>query len=118
MRKPQITILLTAEFEKEFKKYFKKYRTLEEDFAVFKKAVLAWPTGDKSKHWNVLKQDGEKYILKVRMMCRAVRGASFRVIYYFDGKILELVFLEMYYKGNKEREDTERIAEIWNRKTA
>lgn len=96
------------EFQKELKKFLKKYRTLESDLAVAKLAITAEPTGDGTKHWNILKQSGEVYIIKMRMMCRAVRGSDFRLIYKYDGINIEVVFIEIYYKGNKSREDIAR----------
>lgn len=105
-------------FQKEFKKYLKKYRSLKDDLAVLEKALLAYPTGNGSKHWNTLKQnDQDQYIVKVRMMCRTVKGSSFRVVYYFNGKEFQLIFLEIYFKGNKENENRTMIDQFWNEKT-
>ena len=103
-------------FDREFKKYLKKYRTLDSDLGVLQKAIVSNPTGDKSKHWNLLRQSGAKCLFKVRMMCRSVKGSSFRVIYYYDGQVFELVFIEIYFKGDKEAEDKERIDAFWNSK--
>ena len=102
------------EFKKEFKKLAKKYPTLEEDLEVVKKAIAADPTGNGTKHWNALKHDGgDRYVLKMRMMCRAVRGSQFRLIYYYNGANIEVLLIEVYFKGNKEREDAERIRDFF-----
>jgi len=102
------------EFKKEFKKLSKKYPTLEEDLDVVKKAIAVAPSGNGTKHWNILKHDGgDRYIMKMRMMCRAVKGSQFRIVYYFDGVKVEVLFIEVYFKGNKERENTERICEFF-----
>lgn len=113
---PHLKIILAEKFKKEFAKYLKKYRTLEDDFQKLVDVISVFPTGNESKHWNILKHQDEKYILKTRMMCRAVKGSSFRVIYYYDGEIIELVFIEIYFKGKKESEDTKRIEEFWQQK--
>ncbi len=98
------------EFRKEFKKLSKKYKTLGEDLEVVKRVIKTSPVGNGTKHWNILKYDGSKrYVIKMRMMCRAVRGSQFRVIYYYDGDQVEILFIEIYFKGNKEGEDEERI---------
>ena len=98
------------EFKKEFKKLHKKYPTLEDDLEVVKKAIAASPEGNGSKHWETLSRDtSDKRILKMRMMCRAVRGSQFRLVYLYDGQSVEVLFIELYFKGNKEREDKERI---------
>lgn len=100
-------------FERDIKKYGKNYRTLEDDLSTLQKAIMVSPEGNGSKHWNILKQDGERYIVKVRMMCRAVKGSSFRVIYYYDGEKINLIFLELYFKGTKAIENKKRIEEFW-----
>jgi hypothetical protein len=105
-------------FQKEFKKLQKKYKTLPADFDVLKVVLEDQPTGNSSKHWVILKQEGEKFIFKTRMMCRCLKGSSLRVIYYYDGKTIELVYLEIYFKGNKATEDSKRIQDFWHTKIA
>ncbi len=112
----KIQILQGVEFQKEFKKYKKKYRSLEDDLQKVIRRLKQIPKGNKSKHWNILKKDGEKYIFKMRMMCRSLRNASFRIIYYYDGEKIELEFIEIYFKGKKDREDKKRIEELWKNK--
>lgn len=103
------------EFKKEFKKLSKKYPSLKDDLKVVKKAITAEPAGNNTKHWNVFAHDSaENYVLKMRMMCRSVTGSQFRLIYYFDGKNVEVLFIEIYYKGNKETEDAKRIKDFVN----
>jgi hypothetical protein len=111
-----MTIIEGEAFQKEFKKLQKKYKTLPADFDVLKVVLEDQPTGNSSKHWVILKQDGEKIIFKTRMMCRALKGSSLRVIYYYDGKTIELVDLEIYFKGNKATEDSTRIEDFWKAK--
>jgi len=105
----------TEEFNKDLKR-LKKYRTLENDLEILTQVIRENPLGGGSRHWNILKSDEDKFILKTRMMCRAVRGTSFRVIYFYDGKNIKLEFIEIYFKGSKSREDTKRINSLWKRK--
>jgi mRNA-degrading endonuclease RelE of RelBE toxin-antitoxin system len=107
-----MNISQTDEFKKDFKYLSKKYRTLEKDFEILIRAIDAEPKGDGTKHWNLLINIKEIYFFKVRMMCRSVRGADFRVIYMYDGKKLELLFIEIYYKGDKVNNDKNRIDKI------
>lgn len=105
----------SEQFKRDFKKLQKKYRTLGQDFEIAKKAIATEPTGDGSKHWNILRQEGEKYVLKTRMACRAVKkGPPFRLIYLYDGESIELFFIEIYFKGDKERENEERIKKAFD----
>lgn len=102
------------EFKKEFKKLVKKYPTLSDDLDVIKKIIVANPVGNGTKHWNVLKQDeADNYIMKMRMMCRSVRGSQFRLVYFCNSKKVEVLFIELYYKSNKEKENTKRIEEYF-----
>ena len=105
----------TAEFSKELKKLSKKYRTLLKDFSQLKILYLTEaPRGNGTKHWNLLHRTELVEIYKVRMHCDATRGRFFRVIYayHFKTQTIELIeFIEIYFKGNKENEDRERIRE-------
>lgn len=108
-----IKVTASEKFQKEIKKYSKKYRSLEDDLKILEQALCVFPKGNESKHWNILKQDGEKYIFKIRLACKSLKRESFRVIYYFDGETANLIFIELYFKGNKEKEDKKRIDEFW-----
>lgn len=100
----------SEEFKKDFKKLAKKYQTLSQDFAVVKKAIAATPKGNGAKHWRALRHtENDGVILKMRMMCRAIRGSEFRVVYFYDGSSVEVIFIELYYKGDKANEDKQRI---------
>ena len=100
----------SEEFAKELKKLKKKYRTLEDDIAILNKTIVIAPAR-MGKHDVILRSD-EKialYAVKKRMMCRAVRGSQFRVTYLYKEDQAEILCTELFYKGNKEREDSTRI---------
>ncbi|MEZ7957335.1 MAG: hypothetical protein QMC23_12010 [Rubritalea sp.] len=105
-----------VEFAKEFKKLKKKYPSLTEDLAVLERVIEKYPFGEDSRHCNALRREVDRCVCKRRMMCRSVRGSEFRVIYYYDGKILELQYIEIYYKGSKETEDKKRVEVVWKKK--
>lgn len=108
--------LESSEFKKEFKKLSKKYRTLDADLLIIKTAIIAKPAGDGTKHWNILRQstDKESVIMKMRMVCRSTNGSNFRLIYFYNGKKVEILFIEIYFKGKKKNEDRQRIKDYWN----
>ena len=112
-----MNVIMGIKFEREFKKLAKKYHTLADDMDTLIYHIKAIPLGNESKHWNILKQDGKKYILKVRLKCRTVQGSDFRVIYYYDGEKIELILIEIYFKGDKETQDKKRIDKFWQEKT-
>lgn len=97
-----------VEFEKELKRLSRKYRSLSDDLEEFKKIITVMPLGT-SKHFNVLHSVGNVKVIKARLFCRYLKGTSLRIIYSFDGTKIEFVFIELYFKGDKENEDKERI---------
>jgi len=99
----------SEEFKKEFKKLAKKYRTLGSDLETVKKVIKSQPISEKSKHSAILHARDEKYIVKMRMACRALKDSDLRIVYYYDGEDIEIIFIEIYFKGEKEREDLERV---------
>ncbi len=99
-----------TEFEKEFKRLFKKYKTLDDDFEKFKKVLLAAPTGV-GKNFVIIHSTKTIKVVKARMACRALRDRSLRVIYAYFEQNQRIEFIELYFKGEKENEDRERIKE-------
>lgn len=96
------------EFQKECKKLSKKYRSLDDDLQEFKNVVAVVPLGN-SKHFNVLTRNETFCVLKARLFCRYLKGASLRVIYAYWEQEQKVEFIEVYYKGDKENEDFARI---------
>lgn len=111
-----------AEFENDLKKLSKRYHSLEEDLEVFISKQL--------KLYHKLHMDnggifsmpnlGIEYpkIFKAKKFaCKSLKGkgvaSGIRIIYaYFEDKdIVELI--EIYYKGDKENEDKNRIAKCY-----
>ncbi len=100
------------EFAKELKKLKKKYKTLDNDLDILQRAITVTPAGNGSKHWACLRQADGIAIYKVRMACATLRGKSLRVIYAYHlatDKYEMIALIEIYFKGNKEAENTERI---------
>jgi len=109
-------IIQSGSFQRELKKLKKRYRSLPEDLKVLEKLISKFPDGRDSRHCNVLKQHAHMCLCKRRMMCRSVKGSEFRVVYFYDGKALELIYLEIYYKGDKATENSQRLEEFWEKK--
>ena len=100
----------TLEFEREYRRLSKRYRSLAEDLAFFEGVLYEFPTGNGSKF--VILHNGADYaVLKARLMCRALRDSSLRIIYVYHKKEQTFCYLELYYKGDNENEDRERIKE-------
>lgn len=98
------------EFSKEYKRYLKKYRTLDSDFLNFKKIILSIPCGV-GKHFSIITVSNDIKIIKARLFCRFLKGSSLRIIYALHCQDYKVDFIEIYFKGEKENEDHERIKE-------
>ncbi len=97
-------------FDKEFKRLFKKYRSLEKDLEVLKDALELFPTGQSNNSEIVF--SGEKIkIVKTRLFCRYLKGSTLRLTYAYHEDENKICFIEIYFKGDKENEDRERIKE-------
>jgi hypothetical protein len=97
-----------AEFAKEFKRLSKKHKTLDDDLAKFKKVLLTAPTGI-GKNFVVVHSTSSVKIVKARMACQALRDRSLRIIYAYLEQEKRFEFIEIYFKGDKENENRERI---------
>jgi len=50
----------------------------------------------------------EVKVVKTRLACKSLRDRSIRVIYAYHDDIVTFVYIEMYFKGDKENEDVAR----------
>lgn len=101
----------TDGFCKEFKRLAKKYHSLERDMERFKSVLSNTPLGT-GKHFNMLTIREDMRIVKARLACESLRGSSLRVIYAYQESMITIFFIELYYKGEKEAEDQQRIEEF------
>jgi mRNA-degrading endonuclease RelE of RelBE toxin-antitoxin system len=106
------------EFDKDMRKLLKKFRSLEEDLDVFIKTELLL--------YHKLKKDNKGVFLIPRLgienpkiykakkfACRSLKGrgvqSGIRVIYGYFEKEDRIELIEIYFKGDKENEDEDRI---------
>ena len=107
------------EFERDLKALKKKYRSLDEDLQTLIKSGLhpyhhlGLDTGHIEKMADVQKSETIFMFKVVRMACKALKGtgsrSGMRVVYAYEAARDRVVLLEIYYKGDKENEDRERI---------
>ena len=111
-------IIRLPEFEKDFKKLLKKFRTVEEDFGTFIKTELNLyhKLGkDNNGIFAIpgLKIENPKIYKAKKFACRSLKGegvqSGMRVIYAYYEQEDKIELIEVYYKGDKENEDRERI---------
>lgn len=113
-----------AEFEREFKKLHKKFRTLGEDLQVFieKQLNLLHILGQDNRGCIRISDLGISYphIYKARKFaCKSLKGkgavSGIRIIYAYYPQENVIEFIEIYYKGDKENEDRNRILQIYKK---
>ncbi len=97
-------------FGKEFARLAKKYRSLPDDIEEFKRVLVARPLGA-GKHFNVITKTETVAVVKARLFCRYLKGSSIRIVYAYYEAASRFEFIEIYFKGEKENEDRERIKE-------
>jgi hypothetical protein len=102
------------EYGKDLKKLLKKYRTLEGDIAVVKQVLEAEPTARPPFSYRIEGLGIESCVIKVKKIaCRSLKGrgsnSGLRLIYAHFESENRIVFVELYFKGDKENEDRERI---------
>ena len=97
-------------FSKELKRLSRKYKSLPKDLEEFKQVIAVVPLGT-SKHFNVLADNDQCVIVKARLFCRYLKGSSLRIVYAYKEEHALIEFIEIYFKGDKENEDRNRIVE-------
>ncbi len=114
-----------AEFEKDFKKLVKKFRTLDDDLNAFisNQLKLTHKKNIDNKGVVIISDLGIEYpkIYKARKFaCKSLKGkgaaSGIRVIYAYYEQDDVIEFVEIYYKGNKENEDRERILRYYGKR--
>ena len=120
---PQIIYSSTEAFQKDLKRLAKKFASLPQDLEMVKKAAIELfhlKKIDNSAVFLMPDFCSENFqVCKIKKFaCRSLKGrgvrSGIRVIYFFDIKKLEVVFLEMYFKADQENEDREKIKNYLN----
>ena len=124
MKKIFIDIRKLTEFEKDLKKLTRKFRTLDEDLKTFiaNQLKLTHKLNIDNKGVVRMSDLGIEYpkIYKARKFpCRALKGkgaaSGIRIIYaYYENEDI-IEFVEIYYKGEKENENRERILRYYGK---
>jgi hypothetical protein len=110
------------EFEKDMRKLLKRFKTLEDDLEIFIKNELNLYHKIRIDNKGVfqvpgLKIESPKIYKAKKFACRSLKGkgvqSGIRVIYaYFENQD-KIELIEIYYKGDKENEDRERISKYY-----
>lgn len=108
----------TDAFLKDFKKLEKRFKTLASDLEVAKRNAIELTHTMGIDNRSVFRIQGigseQVHIYKLKKFaCKSLKGTSshsgIRIVYAFMPKEKTVVFLEIYYKGDQELEDRQRI---------
>ena len=108
------------EFEKDAGRLLKRFRTIEDDLRIFIEKQLFLYHKLKVDNKGIfqitgLPVGGPKVYKAKKFACRSLKGkgvrSGIRIIYAYGEEKDKLELIEMYYKGDKENEDRERILE-------
>ena len=107
-------------FDRDIKKLLKKFKTLEDDLEIFIKNELNLFHKLKIDNKGVFQITGlqiqnPKIYKAKKFACRSLKGkgvhSGIRIIYAYYEEENRIELIEIYYKGDKENEDRQRIFE-------
>ena len=75
---------------------------------MFKKDIAEVDLSE-NKNFAILHKNNRLFIVKSRFFCRCLRGRTLRLIYAYYQEENFIEFIEIYFKGNKENKNRERI---------
>ena len=110
------------EFDKDMRRLLKRFKTLEDDLKIFIKNELNLYHKIRIDNKGVfqvpgLKIESPKIYKAKKFACRSLKGrgvqSGIRVIYTYSEEQDKIELIELYYKGDKENEDRERISKYY-----
>jgi mRNA-degrading endonuclease RelE of RelBE toxin-antitoxin system len=108
------------EFNKDLRRLLKRFRSLDDDLEVLKKYLDISPSATPPVSFLMNNLGLQQEIIKVKKFaCKALKGkganSGIRVIYAFHKEEQKIVFIEIYFKGDQENEDRNRIRKYYSR---
>ena len=102
------------EFKKDLKQLSKKFKTLDDDLKTVKKVLTVSPDERPPFSYRIDGLGINTCIIKIRKIaCKSLKGrgseSGLRLVYAHYPKEARIVFIELYFKGDKEKEDRVRI---------
>lgn len=112
--KPDLRFEELEEYIKDIKQLSKKFHTLKEDIETLKKVLEIEPDAMPPVSYRISGLGLKSNIIKVkRIACRSLKGkgsnTGLRLIYAYEKEEQKIILMELYFKGDKENEDRERI---------
>lgn len=114
----KINYFETPEFSRELKRLAKRFKTLAEDMETAKKNAVELYHLHQIDNQSVfqikdIKSDEVEFFKLKKFACKSLKGkgvhSGIRIIYAYHRSRSRIEFIEIYYKGDKENENRERI---------
>jgi mRNA-degrading endonuclease RelE of RelBE toxin-antitoxin system len=101
-------------FNKDLKKLLKKYRSVNDDLNIVRKVLKVKPKERPPFSFRIDGLGLETCVIKVKKIaCKSLKGRGIntrlRLIYPYFEEENKIVFVELYHKKSKAKEDRERI---------
>jgi len=121
----RLTYSSTEEFERDLKRLLKKFRSLKEDIAVAKAFAIELYHTQKINKQAIFPIPqfctDEVLICKLKKFaCKALKGrgvkSGIRIVYAFHVKSQLIEFIQIYFKGETENENKDRIKRYFSAK--
>lgn len=106
------------EFKKDLKALLKKYRSIQDDLDIVKKVLAVFPDKRPPFSFRINNLDVESCVIKVKKIaCKSLKGrgvnSEMRIVYAYFPQENKILFIEIYHKGEKEKEDRLRIKQYF-----
>ena len=103
-----------AEFRRDLRKLLKRFRSLNYDLHIIKQVLEVFPDERPPFSFRIDNLGIETCVIKVKKIaCKSLKGrgvnSGLRLVYAWFPSGERIVFVELYYKGDKETEDRQRI---------
>ncbi len=117
----------TEEFTRDFKKLTKKFSSLAEDLEVNKQYRIELFHCKEIDSKSIFEIQGVgntpnlQFFKVTKFQCKSLKGrgakSGIRLVYAYYPAEKKIVFLEIYFKANQEKENRQRIANFLNENT-
>lgn len=102
------------EFKKDRKRLAKKFRSLHDDIEELRRVVSSQSPKPRPNHTALLTQTDTVSIWKTRLFCSYLKKKSLRIVFSYFENEARVDFIEVFHKGDKEREDVDRYNRYLN----
>ncbi len=109
-----MTFLELSEFTRDLKRLKKRYPIIIEDLKVIQQIIEVKPNERPPFSYRINNLGLDKNIIKIKKIaCRSLKGfgvqSGLRIVYAYLEYQAKIVFIEIFHKNEKEREDRQRI---------